>query len=193
MINTPVLGQRDPRWASALLGFGTGSIGNYGCTLTCLTSFSQRNNVYDSNENFKRNGVFGGETKNLVIWAYVPKAFPNLKFVGKFAGYDNAKVADYIYNKKTPVLVEVNAAPIGSPRGTHWILFLGDQKCLDPWTGQLRSTGDFPTRINTVFFDYVAVVDVPLTDAQKVVKVREILASNIGDGDKLISIRKTIG
>jgi len=37
MIQTTPLSQRDSRWKDVILGFGTGSIGNFGCTITSLT------------------------------------------------------------------------------------------------------------------------------------------------------------
>jgi hypothetical protein len=191
MINVPILGQRDNRWASVYLGFGTGTIGNYGCLLTCLTALAGKNNVYDTNELFKKNGAFQG---NLVLWANVPKALPNLKFVYRYYSYDNTKVSDYVYNKKTPVCVEVDAAPIGSPRTSHWLLFLGDQKCLDPWVGQIRSTGDFPGRKGFALCDLVQAPPPALNDTQKVNLIRTTLhRPDIGDSQKVIEALKITG
>lgn len=190
MINVPILGQRDPRWCNIPLGFGTGTIGDFGCLLTSLTSLAGRNNVAEANDLFKANEAF---SYNLVLWANVPKAFKNLKFVYRYYVYDNVKVADYVYQKKIPVVVEVDAAPIGSPRSSHWVLFLGDQKCLDPWIGQLRSTGDYPIRKGFALYDYVTPPVIPLTCDQKLGKVREILDSaSLGDSDKVIEARKII-
>jgi hypothetical protein len=188
MINVPILGQRDPRWCNIPLGWGDGSIGNYGCLLTSLTSLAGRYNVAEANNLFKANDVFA---YNLVLWANVPKAFKSLEFVYRYYYYDNAKVADYVYNKKIPVVVEVDAAPIGSPRSSHFVLFLGDQKCLDPWVGQLRSTSDFPLRKGFALYNYVTPPVIPLTCDQKLSKIREILDSaTLGDAQKVIDSRK---
>ena len=191
MINVPIIGQRDPRWASKPLGFGSGTIGDFGCTLTCLTALAGRNNVSETNDLFKSNGAF---SYNLVYWSKVPQALKNLKFIGRFTSYDNIKISDYVYNKKIPVVVEVDAAPIGSPRTSHYVLFLGDQKCLDPWVGKIRPTSDFPIKKGFALYEYAQPPVAPLNDTQKVNKVREILnRPDIGDGDKLSSIRKVIG
>lgn len=191
MINVPIIGQRDARWVNIPLGFGTGTIGDFGCTLTALTALAGKNNVAETNDLFKASGAF---SYNLVLWSAVPKALKNLKFVYRYYYYDNAKVADYVYNKKTPVPVEVDATPIGSPRTSHWVLFLGDQKCLDPWVGQIRSTGDFPIRKGFALYDYLQAPVVPLNDTQKVNKTREILnRSDIGDTQKVIEAKKIIG
>ena len=40
------------------------------------------------------------------------------------------------------VMVEVNAASIGAVK--HWVLFVGRQKMIDPWTGTTESTSKYP-------------------------------------------------
>lgn len=142
MISVPLLSQRDSRWKDIKLGFSDVTIGNFGCVITSLTSLAQRSDVSVTNELFKSNGVY--LKPNLVIWGNVPKVFTGLRFVWRSNGYDNNIVANWVYGKKTPVVVQVNAAPIGSPRTDHYILFVGDKKCFDPWTGKIRPTSDFP-------------------------------------------------
>jgi len=80
---------------------------------------------------------------NLVVWGNVPNALKSLKFIERGWVYDNAKVKAHIA-KGFPVVVQVDAAPIGSPRTDHFVLFVGDQKLVDPWTGRVRPTSDFP-------------------------------------------------
>jgi hypothetical protein len=53
-----------------------------------------------------------------------------------------AKVAYQIYIKKFPVMVEVNGAAIGGRK--HWVLFVGDGKMVDPWTGSVRAISTYP-------------------------------------------------
>lgn len=150
MITVPVLSQRDPRWAWKYLGFSTATIGGYGCLLACLTMLSGKTDISQVNEILKSLGNYSGNNPNgaylgnLVVWANIPKALPSLKFVGRFYSYDNQAVADYVYNKKIPVIVQVDAAPIGAPRTDHYVLYIGNKKLIDPWTGQIRPTSDFP-------------------------------------------------
>lgn len=189
MILVPVISQQDSRWANILLGFSFETIKSFGCTLACLTALAGRNNVAEANELFKQNGVY--TNGNLVTWNKVSLAFPNLKFVYRYYVYDNNKVSDYVYNKNTPVLVEVDAAPIGAPRSSHWILYVGDRMCLDPWLGKLRKTADYPIVKGFVLYDIVQPV---LTDADRVNRIRGILnRPDINDSQKVIESLKITG
>lgn len=138
------LSQRDPRWGNKLLGFSKLKIKDYGCTLTSLTCLI--NYLYKTdytpdqvNEYLKRANAFSGP---LIVWSRVPVAFSKLKFIWRGYNYDNAKVSFYVYLKKMPVMVEVNAAKIGAVK--HWVLFLGSKKMMDPWTGAIEPTSKYP-------------------------------------------------
>lgn len=138
------LSQRDPRWAKNKLGFSNLTIGGYGCTLTCLTMFLNEagyNNLtpdYVNDELKKVKGFTGA----LILWANITKAFPKVKWSWRGYNYDNLKVSYYVYIKRLPVLVEVNGAKIGAPK--HWVLFLGNRKAADPWTGKIIPTDYYP-------------------------------------------------
>ena len=144
MIPVTTFSQRDPKWANKKLGFSNLTIGNYGCTLTCLSSLISY--VYQEtykpdkvNELLKNANAYVGA---LVLWSRIPLAFNKVKFIKRVYSYNNLETSYYVYVRKMPVLVEVNAAKIGAPR--HWVLFLGNQKCLDPWDGTIKSTSTYP-------------------------------------------------
>ena len=63
-----------------------------------------------------------------------------LKFIKRVYSYNNIEVAFNVYVKRVPVLVEVDSTPIGVPGGRHWVLFVGDRMCFDPWTGSITPT-----------------------------------------------------
>jgi hypothetical protein len=145
------LSQRNPLWSSKKLGFSKLSIFNYGCTLTTLTNLLNRVFGYSFtpdmvNDRLKSVNAFSGA---LIIWAKVSVAYPELKFVCRDWNYNNTKVAWYVYIKKLPVMVEVNASKIGAAR--HWVLFIGNQKCVDPWTGTIISTGTYPLTGDAIY------------------------------------------
>lgn len=150
MMTVKPLSQRDPRWKDKKLGFSTYSIGSKGCTITCLTALVNYVYGYDLgvdqfNEALKAVDGFGKDAngqKSLVIWAKVPVAYPKLKFIYRDYNYNNIKVSWYVYIHKIPVCVEVNATSIGAPK--HWVLYLGSQKMMDPWTGTIESTSKYP-------------------------------------------------
>lgn len=145
MINVPLYSQRDARWRDKYVGFSRLRFGSYGCTVTALSSFLSY--VYNEkltpdvvNEKLKAVQAFSGA---LLVWYRVPYAFPKMKWIKRAYNYSNTEVAWYVYVKKLPVMVEVNAYSIGAAR--HWVLFCGDRKMMDPWTGKFESTSKYPT------------------------------------------------
>jgi len=132
------LTQKDPRWAKIPLGFTTTynplTIEFYGCTVTCLAMIiGTTPDVVNS-----RLKAVSGFSGSLVIWAKIPEAFPGVKVRREYA-YNNTDVKNNVPN----VLVEVPAYPIGGT-GKHWVVYVGNQRLNDPWTGLERSTSDFP-------------------------------------------------
>lgn len=152
-MNYQIMSQRDPLWAQKYLGFSTKRIGDYGCTLTCLTmlinrAFGFQLTPTDVNDRLKKVGAFSGA---LVLWARVPSAYPGLKWISRDYNYSNVKVAWYVYGRKIPVLVEVNGSKIGAVR--HWVLFTGNREMVDPWPigGAVRPTSYYPLTGNAIF------------------------------------------
>lgn len=153
MINTTLFSQRDPRWASKKLGFSkTLTIGGYGCAITCLTmllnSLGYSETPDTVNEKLKAGGGYSQLT--LLYWSRVPAIWPKVKFTYRDFNYDNVKVAWYVYGKRIPVIVEVNGAPIGGYR--HYVLYVGDRYCLDPWDGKGKPTSSY-NAVGDVLYD----------------------------------------
>ena len=152
-MNYQVMSQRDPKWISKTLGFSRLTIGKYGCTLTSLTmllnrTFGWQLTPVDVNQRLKDFGAFQGA---LVLWARIPLAYPQLKWVWRDYNYNNVKVAWYVYVRKLPVLVEVNGAKIGAPK--HWVLYTGGRQMVDPWpiSGAIRPTTYYPATGSAIF------------------------------------------
>lgn len=135
------LNQRDNRWSRIQLGSSNTTIGSHGCTITCIAMLVGTTPDVVNRE-LKRVGGFA--LGNLVIWSKVPQAFPQLEFVKRVNYYNNNDVKNNL-----PCLVEVDFD--GSPRtfGNHWVVFIGNQRLLDPWTGQNR-----PTRVYSILKGY---------------------------------------
>lgn len=143
MIKVNLFSQRDPQWKSLKHGTSNTTIGTTGCTITDLASllsyFKQNFNPKQVNELLKsNNGYYLG---NQVIWSQFVRIF-GLKGYKRMTYYSNADVSWNVYALGRPVLVEV-LAPKGVPGGKHWVLFLGDRKCMDPWTGTIEPTSKF--------------------------------------------------
>lgn len=139
MIEVKAYSQRDWKWAFIKFGFGGGRFKDYGCTVTALTSLLGIAG-YDLTppqvaEKLREKKAFSGD---LLIWSRVQLAFPKVKFIWRSYKYENAKVKENI-EKGNPTLVEVLLTG-----HRHWVLFLGDQKMMDPWTGKIESTSKYP-------------------------------------------------
>ena len=135
------LSQRDDRWANQKLGFSVNTtIGQAGCVITAIAmKFGTTPDVV--NEALKAlprdaKGNGGYFDANLVVWKKLEEALPGVQFVNIYDHYDNDIVL-----KSLPCIVEVDGTPIGAPM--HWVLFIGNQKILDPWDGVERSTATY--------------------------------------------------
>ena len=90
------LSQQNPKWYYTKLGYGSGNIGNYGCTLTDLAMFAGITpdvlNTMLKGTSFK-NSAFAGGTRNLINWTKLEKYTNGLiKFHWRGAGYDATKI-----------------------------------------------------------------------------------------------------
>ena len=181
------LSQRDGRWGNIPLGFPNTYnpllIKDYGCTITSIAMIiGTTPDVVNA-----RLKAVGGFLGSLVIWAKIEEAFPGIK-VRRVWSYNNADVKANVPN----VLVEVPAYPIGGT-GTHWVVFIGNQKLNDPWTGLERPTSDFPNPsgycvLTGKWNQPPPPNPAPTTDREK--KVKELVNGGDSDTIKVIKIRE---
>jgi|GEM_PF-1781528 len=129
------LSQRDPRWSGTQLGTSSATIGTHGCTITSLAVILGTTPDVVNQKLLAVNGYAQG---NLVIWSKIAEAFPGT-FVKRGWEYNNDEVVANI-----PCLVEVDGTSIGGVR--HWVVFIGNQQMIDPWTGTIRPTNIYPVK-----------------------------------------------
>lgn len=139
-----IYSQRDFRWGNKKLGYGDTFIKSYGCTITALAQLLLLNGYDETpatvNDKLKANNGFTGANKNLLVWGAIAKAF-EARHIKRDYTYSNAEVLSAIKNYKG-CLVEVDGEKIGAPK--HWVLYIGNGKALDPWTGKEISTSYYP-------------------------------------------------
>ena len=128
-----IYSQRDPKWKDETLGT-KGTIGGYGCTITAIGCLAD---LTPSEVNQRLKSVNGFANGNLVIWSKIEEAIPWLRFVWRGYEYNNYKVSKAI-EENGGCLVEVSGARIGGSK--HWLLFIGNRRAYDPWTGEEIST-----------------------------------------------------
>ena len=132
--------QTDIRWRNEKLGNSSTTIGQGGCTISCigyLHNLITGENITPSevNKRMKATGAFQG---SLVLWSRVPRAFPELVWKFRDYNYNNAMVWSWINIwPRVPVLVENRMASIS---GRHWRLFIGGGRCYNPLSGAVEST-----------------------------------------------------
>lgn len=124
-----IYSQRDPKWKDQKMG--TGTLGQYGCL---VTSISMLSGISPDILNSKIKEVNGYSGNNL-IWEKLD-LIKGLDFIKRVRVYENDQVAANL-----PCLVEVDGSPIGGV--THWVLYTGNQKCLDPWDGTQKATSSY--------------------------------------------------
>lgn len=134
-------GQKQTEWAWIILGTSDKTIGTHGCTVTCIGMITDLT-PKEVNELFIKHGVYA--QGNLVIWNRINIAIPWVHFeeMGRKYTYDNAIALDAI-KRHGFVLAEVGAAPIGFPKGKHWVVMIGDKKIYDPWDEEVKPTSTY--------------------------------------------------
>ena len=149
--------QRDNRWKDIKLGFSNLTIGGYGCLITSIGNAIDTTPDVVNTQLKKVNGfapadpVNQPKIKTLVDWTKINLAFPHLKFVWRSKVYDNKAVLSQI-KRNGFCVVEVRTWNLQK----HWVLFIGNQKMIDPWYGAIRSTSSYPACIGFAAIDKIA-------------------------------------
>lgn len=128
------LNQRDKRWSSIKLGFGTSTIGSHGCFLTCLSMIVDKTPP-EVNEILKKAGAF---YKDLIISDKAAAAL-GLRYLGKET--DINKPPTWYPSIKE---VDMSPAPGKTQHFVLRILFDGRKRIIDPWTGQVQKIDFYP-------------------------------------------------
>lgn len=119
--------QRDPKWSSEKLGFGSTTIGGYGCKLTSFAMLDGRT-PSELNTLFKEKGCFSGDLLDdkkcaqALGWTYMLRTTDS--------------------PSTTPCIAEVDMSP--SPGKQQHFVVWQDGGIIDPWTGQTRSYEMYP-------------------------------------------------
>lgn len=141
-----IYSQRDSNWANIILGYGSRTIGDVGCTLTCLSMATGiRPDVLNRmlKGNSYEESAFAGASRNLINWTKLEKLTNGLiKFVWRGRGYDETKIKAAI-ERNNFCLVEVDFDGTGPKDDRHWIDAIGNKRALDPWTGNEIPTGKY--------------------------------------------------
>lgn len=137
-----ILAQRDTRWKDLKIGASNSTIGNFGCAITCLAMLANTTPDIINNHLTTAHGYL----EDRIIWSTLNKTNCGLTFPdnGRKYSYDNKGVLQAIKDNGG-CLVEVDFdGVISTPNDRHWVLFIGNNKAYDPWTGTEISTSKYP-------------------------------------------------
>jgi len=144
-LNILPLSQKDIRWSRKRLGEGTGTIGTYGCLLTChammLTHYGHEFLPDVLNEVYKTKEVFDlGNQINFFAAANVFGDVNAEEFYNCYGTPCDLSKIDAQLEKKQPVIALVDFSPTAGVQ-THFVLIIGKTEdgaylINDPWTGE---------------------------------------------------------
>lgn len=137
-----ILGQRWEPWAGERLGTPGSrvTISQSGCAITAL-AMEAGLTPSEVNQLFIEHRVYANT--NEVDWTRVQQAIPWLSFVERSDTYDNAKVLQAIADYGC-CIVKVDFDGNPDTIDGHFVLFTGNRRLYDPWTGTERATSVYP-------------------------------------------------
>lgn len=142
--------QNNNAWKGEMLGESNTTIGTHGCTITCVAMLAGID-PKEVNSRLRNGGGYAAPAnaptqKNLILWTKIQACIPWLQFEWRGYSYtdeDNVKVAAAIA-KNGGCLVAVDGTPIGGgSKDGHWVLYIGNQKMIDPWDGKTKPTSSY--------------------------------------------------
>ena len=136
--------QTEEKYKKIMLGFGKGSIYNFGCYLVSLVNGLEKKGYSYTpellNDLLKKNNGFVGETKNYINVDALDNIFPEIfKGFKRIEPFRDVELKALIEAGKI-VVAKVSAIPLGGKAGdTHFVLVTGFQgnvaRIYDPWFG----------------------------------------------------------
>jgi len=174
--------QRDKKWGEKYLGFSRTKIKDAGCTITCLAMVAGLT-PDEANERLKK--VNGFAQKNLVIWKKITCL--GLEFIWRGYKYENEKVKEAI-RKYGFCLVNVLAGKV-----KHWVLFIGNQKMIDPWDGREKSTSTYKKLLGYCIIKEIKASEIPYKkELEECLKAHKSLMDQLSAKDKEIEKIKEV-
>ena len=177
-----IYGQRDDRWKNKKIGNSNSSIGNFGCTITCLAMLA---GITPDDVNTRLTRVNGYQV-DLILWQKIKEAIPWLEFEWRGYVYENDNVLLTI-EREGGCLVEVDYdGKLDTPKDKHWVLFIGNQRMYDPWTGRECATSKYPIKTGyAVIKVYNKPIEEPVNDMTEAEKkiLQYIKESGATEGD----------
>ena len=130
-----VLSQRDDRWKDQKIGQTNRTIGQVGCTITCVSMSSSWFNEFRAPDVLAQKLKFTKDA--LLLWQSIGAYFKSFEFEWRFYTYDQARIDEALKNPNKTLLLNVD-------KGAHWvhalsrIPFTKSFWVADPWDGRRK-------------------------------------------------------
>lgn len=147
ILNVPIFGQRDPKWANKPLGSSTSTLGGYGCLVTCLAMLAKYygKDTDPDRLNTALKNINGFANGNLYKWYEgITKLYTDVT-ITKLQNCPNPlTTTDFNAIKAEidagrPVILQVDFIPATSTVDMHFVLLVGYEGDTywvnDPWYG----------------------------------------------------------
>lgn len=126
-----ILSQRDLRWSEDPIGISKVTVGQKGCTLTCLSMISSWFNSFLTPRQIADQKTWFN-SQGQMLWGNL--SFGNFKWDWRQYGYMPARIIESIKDPKKAVILELDG-------GAHWVegakvLPGGLFWVIDPWDGK---------------------------------------------------------
>lgn len=125
-----ILNQKNPLWRNKKIGKSQSSIGEFGCTISCLSMISDWYKKYKNPEWMSDNLSFTPDGR--IFWTSITESELPMKFVYRYYAKDDAKIKKILASKDGTCILQVN--------NNHWVFLIGYSKILgykvaDPFYG----------------------------------------------------------
>lgn len=134
MSNVTPFSQRDPRWSNLKINNTSYTIGTDGC-LICVLSSVAGITPDIAVVKLRFNGA-------LVDWTSIGNI--GLELAQRADVYDNDYVSQFITNNGSCIVRVDYDGYRETPSDTHFVLFIGNKREIDPWTGNEVATTKYP-------------------------------------------------
>jgi len=156
------LSQRDVRWRDKLIGQSRETIGQSGCTITCLSMLSDYYfGLKNPPDEYLRPDFLAEKLlftpDGLVYWKSVNSVCP-FEFAWRYYTRDDYVILGALENPVRSVILRVNFSNYSSVN-KHWLvatgisslgLKMGGFTVADPWTGKRSSAGGILSKYRTI-------------------------------------------
>lgn len=154
MINLKPVSQNDPRWRDDFLGSSQVTIGAYGCAMCSSLMAAQAFAVSKTPDEIALHSEVFDPISGALSWQplaiaigvdfgyrYDTDTNPNPRHMRVQESAARLHI-DFLASLGIPAICKIDSNPNTPELDEHWVTYVGDGMCIDPWDGRLRPLGE---------------------------------------------------